>query len=134
MDKFERRRLRLIRIKDELCNKNVAELARRLGKDESTYVHRLLYEEGREHKKNIGDDWVQLVLEKFAIDLDESSPHKLKAVAKEAAESEMFYQWVSAEESRLISDFRTTNDRGRREILTAAHTAEKVIRSESTTN
>lgn len=133
MDKFERRRLRLLRIKNELCNRKVAELAKRLGKEEGTYVHRLLYPEGKPNKKNIGDDYVQLVLEKFGIDLDEGSPHKVKAAANAVNKEEMFYQWVSLEESRLISNLRTVDDRDRRAIIALAEGAKKIIRPQSTT-
>ena len=134
MDKFERRRLRLIRIKDELCNEKVSELAKRLGKDEGTYVHRLLYPEGKANKKNIGDDYVQLVLEKFGIDLDELSPHKIKAAATAESEDEMFYQWVSLEESRLISNLRTANENGRQLIIQTAGSVEKIISPASAGN
>jgi hypothetical protein len=134
MDKFERRRLRLIRIKDELCNGNVAELARKLEKPEGTYVHRMLYPEGKAGKKNIGDEYIELVLEKFGIDLDELSPHNVKARASAEANEEMFYQWISLEESRLITDFRTTNENGRQVILQTAGSLEKVISPAASAN
>lgn len=120
MDKYERRRLRLLWIKDQLCNKKVADLAKRLGKSD-TYVHRMLYPEGKESKKNIGEDSVDLVLEKFGINLDEGAPGAVSVAPK------MFYQWVSEEESQLISDLRTSSAAGRNLILGAAASAEKII-------
>ena len=39
MDKYERRRLRLLRLRDQECNGSGAELARRIGRDQS-YVTR----------------------------------------------------------------------------------------------
>lgn len=75
MDKFERRRLRLLELRDR-CGSN-AELARRIGKDAS-YVSRLLFEEGKKGKKRIGDDIIEAVLSAFQLphgwlDLDTSS-------------------------------------------------------------
>ncbi|WP_334324357.1 S24 family peptidase [Gilliamella apicola] len=57
MNKFEIRRLNLIRLKDERCDRKVVNLARVLNKDQG-YVSRLLYEEGKKHKKNIADKLV----------------------------------------------------------------------------
>lgn len=57
MNKFEIRRLNLIRLKDEYCDGKVVNLARVLNKDQG-YVSRLLYEEGKKHKKNIADKLV----------------------------------------------------------------------------
>jgi Predicted transcriptional regulator len=57
MNKFEIRRLNLIRLKNELCDKKVVNLARVLNKDQG-YVSRLLYEEGKKNKKNIADKLV----------------------------------------------------------------------------
>lgn len=54
MNKYEIRRQNLIILKDNFCGGSIARLADRLGKNPS-YVSRLLYEEGKEHKKNIAD-------------------------------------------------------------------------------
>ena len=57
MNRYEIRRLNLIKLKDELCEGKIVELARRINKDQG-YVSRLLYEEGKKYKKNIADRMV----------------------------------------------------------------------------
>lgn len=54
MNRYERRRLRLIEIRDLTCKGSVALLAQKLGKSES-YVGRMLWPEGRTGRKNIGE-------------------------------------------------------------------------------
>lgn len=132
MDKYERRRLRLLWIKDHFCGKSVATLAKRLEKSD-TYVHRMLYPEGKDGKKRIGEDSVDLVLDKFGIDLDATGADD-ERVPMRLTQTEMFYQWVSADESRLISDFRTTNENGRQLILDTAGAVEKIILPASSEN
>lgn len=102
MDKYERRRLRLIRIKDELCDGNVAELARKLEKAD-TYVHRMLYPIGKAGKKRIGEDSVDKVRDEFGIDLDESSAPALRLVN---VQTERKLQWISDDESLILSEYR----------------------------
>lgn len=125
MDKYERRRLRLLWIRDQFCDKSVASLAKRLGKSD-TYVHRMLYPEGKPNKKGIGEDSVDLVMDIFGIDLDAEGANDESAPLR-VTQNEMFYQWISLEESRLISDFRTANENGRELILDTASTVEKII-------
>ncbi|MPW17910.1 hypothetical protein GCT13_13420 [Paraburkholderia sp. CNPSo 3157] len=60
MDKYERRRLRLIEIRDALCNGATSALAKRIGKSDS-YVSRMLWPEGREGRKRIGEDMVDMI-------------------------------------------------------------------------
>lgn len=132
MEKYERRRLRLLWIKDQFCDKSVASLAKRLGKSD-TYVHRMLYPEGKASKKRIGEDSVDLVLDIFGVDLDAEGANDERAPLR-ATQNEMFYQWISLEESRLISDFRTANKNGRELILDTARTVEKIIFPASSEN
>lgn len=125
MDKFERRRLRLIRIRDELCNENVADLARKLEKEPS-YVHRMLYPSGKKDKKNIGEDSVDAVLKKFGIDLDEDIARPGEPSMVKQRPSRM--QWVSDEESYLLSLYRSAeDDRGRELIVTTAEGVPKAL-------
>ncbi|MFM0324822.1 S24 family peptidase [Caballeronia glebae] len=58
MDKYERRRLRLIEVRDRLCGGGVSTLAKRIGKSDS-YVSRMLYEDGKSGRKRIGEDMVE---------------------------------------------------------------------------
>lgn len=57
MNRYEIRRLNLVRLKDELCDGKIVNLAKRLNKDQG-FVSRLLYEEGKKYKKNIADKLV----------------------------------------------------------------------------
>lgn len=57
MNRYEIRRLNLIRLKDELCGGKIVNLAKRMDKDQG-FVSRLLYEEGKKYKKNIADKLV----------------------------------------------------------------------------
>ena len=57
MNRYEIRRLNLIKLKDELCEGKIVDLAKRINKDQG-YVSRLLYEEGKKYKKNIADRMV----------------------------------------------------------------------------
>lgn len=54
MDKYEIRRLNLVKLMQTHCNNSIKNLANQLGKDHS-YVSRLLYQEGKKYKKNIAD-------------------------------------------------------------------------------
>lgn len=60
MDKYERRRLNLIKIRDEMCEGKPSELANRLGRMQS-YVCRMLYEEGKPGKRRIADDMIEAI-------------------------------------------------------------------------
>lgn len=57
MNRYEIRRLNLIRLKDELCGGKIVNLANRLKKNQG-FVSRLLYEEGKNYKRNIADKLV----------------------------------------------------------------------------
>lgn len=78
MDKYERRRLRLLRLRDEQCGGSGAALARRIDRDQS-YVTRMLYPEGKRGKKRIADDMMEIVEEAFDLprgwlDMDDAGP------------------------------------------------------------
>ncbi|CAL8476437.1 S24 family peptidase [Caballeronia sp. S22] len=64
MDKFEKRRLRLIEVRDRLCGGAASSLAKRIGKSDS-YVSRMLWPEGRDGRKRIGEDMVEQIEKAF---------------------------------------------------------------------
>ena len=66
MNRYEIRRLNLIKLKDELCEGKIVDLARRINKDQG-YVSRLLYEEGKKYKKNIADRMVSDIESAFGL-------------------------------------------------------------------
>lgn len=66
VDKYEQRRLRVIQLKQERCNDNTAELARRINRDPS-YVARMLYPEGKAGKKRIAEDMVGIIEQAFSL-------------------------------------------------------------------
>lgn len=66
MDKYERRRQRLLILKKTRCDDNAAELARVIGREPS-YVTRMLYPDGKAGKKRIGDDMMELIESKFEL-------------------------------------------------------------------
>lgn len=53
MPEFTNHQLLLMRLRDELCDKSAAELARKIGKD-ATYVSRLFYPIGKKGRKGVG--------------------------------------------------------------------------------
>lgn len=57
MNRYEIRRLNLIRLRDEFCDGKIVNLAKKLNKDQG-FVSRLLYIEGKKYKKNIADKLV----------------------------------------------------------------------------
>lgn len=120
MDKFEHRRQGLLRIKRERCGDNVASLARLLDKAD-TYVHRMLYEEGKPNKKRIGEDSVDKVREVFGVDLDDMGATTMPIATKRRL------QWVDEEEAELLSMFRATDSKGRTTLLAEAQVLPKVL-------
>lgn len=60
MDKYEKRRLRLIELRDRRFAGSASDLARTIGKDAS-YVSRMLYPVGKAGKKRIGEDMVEVI-------------------------------------------------------------------------
>ena len=76
MDKYETRRLRLLEIRDSLCEGKGAEIARRIDRTPS-YVTRMLWPEGKKGRKRIGDDMVDIIEEAFNLHsgwLDKKQP------------------------------------------------------------
>mgnify|MGYP002656184841 CR=1 FL=1 len=66
MDKYEKRRLRLIQIRDEICGGKAVDLARKIEREPS-YVSRMLYEDGKKGKKRIADDMVEIIEKAFSL-------------------------------------------------------------------
>lgn len=66
MDKYEKRRLRLIQIRDDFCGGKAVEVARKIEREPS-YVSRMLYEEGKKGKKRIADDMVEIIEKSFSL-------------------------------------------------------------------
>lgn len=66
VDKYERRRLRLIELRDSKCDGSAAALARKIDRDPS-YVARMLYPEGKTGKKRIADDMMEVIENAFAL-------------------------------------------------------------------
>ncbi|MBA3756502.1 MAG: hypothetical protein H0X02_09850 [Nitrosomonas sp.] len=60
----EKRRLKLIDLIEKKCGGVNANLARKL-KKEPSYINRVLYPEGKEGKKNIGEDLMDAVIDAF---------------------------------------------------------------------
>lgn len=86
MDKYERRRLRLIELRDSRCNGKGAELARKIGRDPS-YVARMTYPEGKAGKKRIAGELIDV------IELAFNLPHGwLDMTACQVAESRADYE------------------------------------------
>lgn len=60
MDKYEKRRLKLIDLIKLKCGGINAELARRIGRYPS-YINRMLYPEGKKAKKRIADEMIEVI-------------------------------------------------------------------------
>jgi len=90
MDKFERRRQALIRLKEDLGWGAIAKIAAAIGKEPS-YVSRMLYPDGKAGRKRIGEDSAELLSRHFPGWLEEAEhssavaqPPKLEAIAGKA--------------------------------------------------
>ncbi len=66
MDKYERRRQRLLFLKKQFCQNKISLLADRLDRPHS-YVSRMLYPEGKAHKRRIGDDMLEHIAHMFDV-------------------------------------------------------------------
>jgi len=66
MDKYERRRLNLMKLRDTQCDGKASLLAERINRAPS-YVSRMLYPEGKDGKKRIADDMIELIEEAFQL-------------------------------------------------------------------
>lgn len=113
MDKFESRRQLLLKILKERCDENVSSLARALGKEPS-YVHRMLYEEGKPGRKRIGDDSVDKIREVFGVDFREAQSGKV------AESGEPQLHWLFPAERELISNYRAATEESKNTLLTIA--------------
>jgi phage repressor protein C with HTH and peptisase S24 domain len=60
MDKYEKRRVRLVEVRDRNFQGSASDLARAIGKEPS-YVSRMLYPAGKEGRKRIGEDMVEVI-------------------------------------------------------------------------
>jgi SOS-response transcriptional repressor LexA len=113
MDKYERRRLRLIEIRDQLCDGAAATLAKRISKTDS-YVSRMLYPEGKSGRKRIGEDMVEQIERGFgwepgAFDSDASIADLAKSAAP--VSSPVSQQKVPLPSSQTIALQRSLHDR-----------------------
>lgn len=66
MDKYEKRRLRLMQIRDEMCGGKAVEVARKIEREPS-YVSRMLYDESKKGRKRIADDMVEIIEKAFSL-------------------------------------------------------------------
>jgi len=66
MDKYEKRRQRLIQIRDEMCGGKAVDVARKIEREPS-YVSRMLYEPGKNGRKRIADDMVEIIETAFKL-------------------------------------------------------------------
>lgn len=66
MDKYEKRRLRLMQIRDDFCGGKAVDVARKIEREPS-YISRMLYEEGKPGKKRIADDMVEIIEKAFSL-------------------------------------------------------------------
>jgi len=66
MDKYEKRRQRLIQIRDQFCGGKAVDVARKIEREPS-YVSRMLYEDGKKGKKRIADDMVEVIEKAFSL-------------------------------------------------------------------
>src|ERR1700692_1487331 len=64
MDKYERRRLKLLKLRDRDFGHSNSALARKIGKDASS-VARMLYPLGKDGRKRIGEDLVEIIENAF---------------------------------------------------------------------
>lgn len=66
MDKYEKRRLGLIKLRDQQCDGKAVTLASRIERP-ADYVSRMLYVPGKKNKKRIGDDMVEVIEKAFKL-------------------------------------------------------------------
>ncbi|MDU7377884.1 MAG: S24 family peptidase [Enterobacteriaceae bacterium] len=66
MDKYEKRRLRLMQIRDEMCGGKAVDVARKIEREPS-YVSRMLYDETKKGRKRIADDMVEIIEKAFSL-------------------------------------------------------------------
>ncbi len=94
MDKYEYRRQRLLKLRDDQCKGKSAELARKLEKDPS-YVARMLYPEGKPGKKRIADEMIEHIEKAFPGWLDDAAPGNVEA-GPDIAGGVPLISWIQA--------------------------------------
>ncbi len=123
MDKYERRRQRLIELRDTKCGGNAAELARRIERDAS-YVTRMLYPEGKRGKKRIADEMIEVIEVAFGLPqgwLDHISEHSkpMAAVQRVVEDSPKTRHHSNPAIQEVIRLMETTDNNGRMMVLGA---------------
>jgi hypothetical protein len=107
MDKYERRRQNLLKLRDTRCAGKAATLAQKLGRSPN-YVSRMLYEQDKEGRKRIADDMVDLIEERFELprgwldDLTEIADGE----KPQAPVIDMQFYAKDEDERRLLRSFR----------------------------
>lgn len=109
MDKFEIRRRNLLQLLDNDCRGNMAELARRIDRAPS-YVARMLWEEGKEGRKRVGEDLAREI--EHCMNLGDGA---LDAAPRPEGWSDLTR--VDAQEYRVLSLFRRFDARGKADAL-----------------
>lgn len=97
MDKFEFRRMRLIKIRDEQFGGKPTPLAKRIGKDPS-YVTRLFYPEGKEGKKRISDELIEAIGREFPdwLNIIDNNANRIDLETNVAAQQTTLEQEIDA--------------------------------------
>lgn len=124
MDKYELRRLALLDILATQCGGNAASLAARIGKDAS-YVHRMLYPEGKAGRKRIGEDMAELIGSTFSVQMALSG---LKLVPNTGGQRAEDFRDSDAI-IELLALWQAANLEGRQFILDSAREAPQRIAS-----
>lgn len=127
MDKYERRRLNLIRIRDELCGGVAATLAEKIGRP-ANYVTRMLYPPDKAGRKRIAEDMVEIIEAAFNLprgwmdDLTEMSaaakPPLIKIEADRYAASD--------DEAELLRNYRRLPETGGARLRVKAALADEL--------
>ncbi|MPS30526.1 MAG: S24 family peptidase [Alcaligenaceae bacterium] len=100
MDKFERRRQALARLKEKLGWGAIAKIAAAIGKEPS-YVSRMLYPEGKQGRKRIGEDTAELLTRHFPDWLGEVEGDDSAANASPLESAEMVWPFPSIPEKTV---------------------------------
>lgn len=90
MDKYEKRRLALQRLANGFGRGGIAKVAQAIGK-EPNYVSRMLYPSGKDGRKRIGEDSVEVLDEKFPGWLDDEGA-SFRSIEATAEDQSVFAQ------------------------------------------
>lgn len=96
MDKYERRRLKLIELRDNKCDGNAACIARKIEREPS-YVTRMLYPEGKAGKKRISDDMMELIENRFGLPRGWMDGLSFKPQGNQAEWDKIVWLWEHAD-------------------------------------